>query len=55
MEFGTVDFYDDVESKDIVELFDFRDAPTVDEGTSRVAYPIERLIDHIENEGSSFR
>lgn len=55
MGFGTVDFYDDVESKDIVELFDFGYAPTVDEGTSGVAYPMERLIDHIENEWSSFR
>ena len=34
MGFGTVDFYDDVESKDIVELFDFGYAPTVDEGAS---------------------
>ncbi|WP_435197472.1 BsaWI family type II restriction enzyme [Natronomonas sp. EA1] len=55
MGFGTVDFYDDVESKDIVELFDFGYAPTVDEGVSGVAYPMERLIDHIENEWSSFR
>ena len=55
MGFGTVDFYDDVESKDIVELFDFGYAPTVDKGTSGVAYPMERLIDHIENEWSSFR
>ena len=55
MGFGTVDFYDDVESKDIVELFDFGYAPTVDEGASGVAYPMERLIDHIENEWSSFR
>jgi len=55
MGFGTVDFYDDVESKDIVELFDFGYAPTVDEGASGVAYPLERLIDHIENEWSSCR
>jgi len=55
MGFGTVDFYDDVESKDIVELFDFGYAPTVDEGASGVAYPMDRLIDHIENEWSSFR
>jgi len=55
MGFGTVDFYDDVESKDIVELFDFGYAPTVDEGTSGVAYPMERLLDHIENRWSSFR
>jgi len=55
MGFGTVDFYDDVESKDIVELFDFGYAPTVNEGTPGVAYPMERLIDHIEDEWSSFR
>jgi len=55
MGFATVDFYNDVESKDIVELFDFGYAPTVSEGTSGVAYPMERLIDHIEDEWSSFR
>jgi len=55
MGFGTVDFYDDVAFKDIVELFDFGYAPTVDEGTSGVAYPMEKLLDHIENQWSSFR
>jgi hypothetical protein len=55
MGFGTVDFYDDVESKDIVELFDFGYVPTVDEGTSGVAYPMERLLDHIENRWNTFR
>lgn len=55
MGFSTVDFYNDVESKDIVELFDFGYAPTVDEGTSGVAYPMEKLLDHIKTRWNSFR
>jgi hypothetical protein len=55
MGFATVDFYDDVESKAIVDLFDFGYAPTVDTKTSGIAYPMERLIDHIEQEWSSVR
>ncbi|AUG48533.1 hypothetical protein BVU17_13730 [Haloarcula taiwanensis] len=49
MGFATVDFYDDVGSKDIVEMFDFGYSPTVAAGESGTAYPIESLIDHIDN------
>lgn len=55
MGFATVDFYNDVESKDIVDLFDFGYAPTVDEGTPGTAFPMERLIDHIEDRWGNFR
>jgi len=55
MGFATADFYDDVESKDIVELFDFGYAPTQDEDDSGTAYPMDRLIDHINNGWSEFR
>lgn len=55
MGFATVDFHDDVESKNIVELFDLGYAPTVNKGTSEIAYPVEKLLDHIKNQWSSFR
>jgi len=53
MGFATVDFYDDVGSKDIVDLFDFGYAPTVDAGTDGTAFPMETLLDHIQDDWSS--
>lgn len=55
MGFATVDFYDSVKSKDIVDLFDFGYAPTVDSGHTGTTYPVESLIGHIESQWNSFR
>lgn len=56
MGFATADFYDDVEAKDIVDMFDFGYTPSI--ASSRydsTVYPLSSLLDHIENRWADFR
>lgn len=56
MGFATADFYNDVSSKDIVDLFDFGYAPTVKNASSdSTAYPMTHLLDHIQNTWADFQ
>lgn len=54
MGIATVDFYDDVKTKDIVEIFDFVYSPSVNkDNTVETLYPLSELFDHLEGKWSS--